>query len=146
MAVIWSPESEHAKEMAKWEMHPTPEVPKPLKWGAGGRMGMPFQEYPKFMGLAGRTKQGVPTIIDEQIAASEVEEANLRSRGFGAGHGEAMELLHARDQAVAVADAERNYTDRKMSPEAQREAKEAEDSTARHLGEIPALPVQKGKR
>lgn len=141
MSIVVSPESAYAQELRKWEMRPTLQVPNPLTFGEGGRMGMPFQEFPKAMYLAGRNDKGGIIFADYQEAADETKERNMRSRGFGHGQQEALDLLHERDNLLAVAAAERAYADRKMSPEAQEEAKIADESTGKHVGSVPETPI-----
>jgi hypothetical protein len=143
VSVFYSPESAHAKEMAKWEQTRTAEVPNPVAWADGGRFPRTHQEYPKAMHLAGRNKSGVPEVQDTQIAETETMEANFRSRGFGSGPEEALKILHAKDQEAAVGAAERAYSDRKMSPAAQAEADAVDSHVARHLPELPAVPITK---
>jgi hypothetical protein len=133
MSVIHTPESEFAKEMIKWEAQRT-------ELGPGLRPYV-FQEYPKMLSKAGRVG-GVPAIVDQQIAASEVQEANLLSRGFRAGQDEALKYLHASDQDAALQAANRAFQDKRMSAQAQAEAATVDEATSRHLGEIPRLPVK----
>ncbi len=146
MGVIYSPESAHAKELAKWEQQPTPEVPRPLSRAEGGRYPREQQDYPKWMHLAGRNKSGVPEIQESHLAETDTQEANFRSRGFGSGPEDAIKLLHERDQTAAVGAAERAFSDRKMSPAAQAEAEAVDVTVARHLPEIPAEPIVKRQK
>lgn len=157
MGIVYTPESAHAKEMAKWELLPTAECPVELLRAvtdAGEHKGLgfhgyqrPFQEFPKAMHLAGRSKpSGVPVIIDAQKADGPDEEARWMSRGYRSGHDKAIEALHERDQVDAVGAAHRHYEDRNMSAKAREEAAEIDRATSRHLGEIPKAPVKKRGR
>lgn len=140
--IIPNPEAPESLELRKWEMRPTTLVPNPLKWGEGGRMGMPFQPFPKAMYLMVENPKGGFLVAEFLTVENEQQEANLRSRGFGEGQGEAYELLLERQQALACAAAERADADRKLSAAAQAEAQRADDATGKHLGEIPATPIK----
>src|SRR5437773_7615143 len=116
--ILHSPDSEEAKERVKWEALPT-------AFGPGLRPYV-YREFPKWLHKAGRTPDGRPTIIDAQLAESDVQEANLLSRGFREGQEAALALLHETDREVARLAANRAYTDRSMSPQAQAEAAAAD--------------------
>lgn len=134
MSVQWSQESAYAKEARQWEMDFS-------QYGPPGRPRI-FEEFPKRLYKAGRKeKSGVPVILDAIDVENAQQEANMQSRGYRFGQDAALEALHASDNAVSKLAANRAFNDRKMSPKAQAEAAEVDESTSRHLAEIPALPI-----
>ena len=136
MSILRSPESAYVKERAKWESIPTIDCPVALR-------PYTFQPYPAAFYKAERPAQGGPAIFEEVIVESDTEAANMRSRGWGQGHGEALQMLVGREQALAQGAAERAHSDRRMSTKAQVEAEIADESTPHHLPEIPTKPVRK---
>lgn len=130
--LLISPDGDEAKERVKWEAHPT----------AFGPPGRPYvyQAYPKMLYRAGRNPSGVPTIIDSYVVESETQEANLKSRGYCEGQDAALAYLHAADQEAAVLAANRAYSDRSMSPQAQAEAAAIDSRSSSHLPVIPEQP------
>ncbi len=151
--INYSQESEHAKEMALWEMRPTREVSQDMideARRAGKHHGVfTYQEYPKAMYKAEQTPNGIKIPDDaahRPSVASAVEEQNMRSRGYRTSSDDAIKAVEEVNQAAAVADAERNFTDRRMSKQARAEADAAEQATSKHVGEIPATPIQRRGR
>jgi len=130
--ILHSPDSEYAKEMVKWESQASVLGP--------GLRPYVYHEYPKRLYKAGRTPTGVPAILDAIEVGSAVQEANLRSRGFHPGQDVALAALHAADQEAAVLAANRAFTDRRMSPQAQAEADAIDRMTSDHLAVIPEQP------
>ncbi len=80
-------------------------------------------------------------VVHYIAAADEIEASNLMSRGYRQGREAAIELVKESEQTVAVAAAERAYTDRRMSERAQSEAAAADNATGSHLGEVPTTPI-----
>lgn len=146
--IRYSPASAHSKEMAKWEMRPLPDgsVTQTMinsARAAGVHMGaFDHQEYPKAMLKYAQTPNGIQ-LVENLTAHSDVEERNLASRGFRMRADEARELVEQANTALAEAAANRAFQDRRMSETARREADLLDQSTARHLGEIPAEPIKK---
>jgi hypothetical protein len=134
LGILHSQESVYAKERCKWEAQAT-------EFGPGLRP-FTYQPYPKMLSRAGRTAKGVPTIVEHQIADSDVQEANLLSRGFRDGEDTALELLHAEDRQHAILAANRAASDRTMSPRAHAEAAAIDDTTIEHLPVIPPTPIR----
>jgi hypothetical protein len=130
MAMLHNPDSEYAKEMAKWEAHHSP-------FGPPGRPYDPNVKFPAMCYRIDSVKGGAPEIVERREAQSETELANLRSRGFGNGAGEAMDAYHARHAALAEAAANRAYTDRNLGDPARREVEAFEASTMDHVAEVP---------
>jgi hypothetical protein len=135
MAILNSPETEEAKERVKWEAQSTAFGP--------GQRPYEYREYPKMLSKAGRNASGVPIIVDTTEVQSETQEANLRSRGYHPGQETALAALHAADQEAAILAANRAYSDRRMSPQAQAEADAIDRQTAAHLPVIPERPIKR---
>ncbi len=134
MGILHSQESAYAQERIKWEAGPTEFGP--------GLKPFVYHEFPKWLHRAGRTPAGVPVIVDAQIAETDVQEANLLSRGFREGQEAALALLHATDREHAILAANRAASDRTMSPRAQAEAAAIDEQTIEHLPVIPETPVK----
>ncbi len=149
--VRYSPASAHSKEMAKWEMRPMPDGSVTQSMidsarHAGVHHGaFEHQEYPKAMILYGQTPNGIK-IVDNKSAQSETEEKNLFSRGFRMKADEAMAVVESQNFAASEAAANRAFSDRRMTPQAQAEAERIDASVARHLGEIPAEKLPPKRR
>lgn len=138
MAMLHNPDSEYAKEMAKWE----------AQHSVFGPPGKPYDPNVKFPAMCYRidsVKGGAPEIVERREAHNETELANLRSRGFGNGAAEAMDAYTARHTAVAEAAANRAYTDRNISQPARREVEAFEASTMEHVAEIPEAKRRPGR-
>ena len=147
MSVLISPDSAEAKELAKWEMRPTPAVPNPLQWGFGGKAGMPFQEFPKMVSKAERNEKGKIVIVAERTVGDEAEEALARGQGYFEGHDRAIAACKAGEFEVAELAAERGAVERTMSDAAQREAAAADEAAGvRHLASVPETPIKPRKR
>jgi len=152
--IRYSPASAHSKEMAKWETRPLPDGSVTQSMidsarRAGVHQGaFEHREYPKAMYRAEQTPTGIKLVDLSQSASSEVEERNLKSRGYRASSLEAIALVEEQNQDAAVAAANRAFHDRRMSEQAREEADAIDSRTARHLGEIPAerLPPKRRGR
>lgn len=137
-AITFSPQSEYAKEMAKWEAHHT-------QYGPPGRPYV-FREYPAMLYKPTRDAMGKVS-FESRLANDENERADLERLGFvHGGQGKALEALEAREFEVAELAANRAFNDRKLSPEAQAEAARIDASTSQHLAEIPEAPVKRRGR
>lgn len=139
MAILRSPDSEYVKERAKFESVPTMDCPLALR-------PYEFRPYPAMFYKAERPPQGGPAVFDEHIVESDREAANMRSRGWGQGQKEALEMLERREFDIAEAAANRAANERGMSEKARAEAEAYDESTAAHVPEIPETPVQRKRR
>ncbi len=150
--IRYSPASAHSKELAKWEMRPLPEgsvtqgmIDSARRAGVHqGNFESP--EYPKAMYKAEQTINGIRLVDLSQSARSDVEERNLKSRGYRCSSDEALALVEQQNVEVAEAAANRAFHDRRMTATARAEADAADAATARHLGEIPAERVPPKRR
>lgn len=139
MPVRWAPESEYAKERVKWEAFPT-------ELGQGGRP-YRFQPYPMMLHKAGRRDGVTPEIVDSQIATTELEKANLLSRGFCESPADALDQFHATELEHAKLAAERSYDVRhKLSPKAGAEVAAAEAEHEGHMPTMPHTPIRRRGR
>lgn len=169
MSILYNPNSEFAKEMAKWEQFPS-------EWTAGGlKPGNPyvFRAYPKMLYCARRTPSGQWAVAlgppsrfgfhDEnewdracqeaqrftescqKTVANEAEHKKALESGEGWRDDPkaAMEFREALEKAVGDAAAERNWRDRNMGEKAKAESAAAE---AEHFGHLPEIPEQPVKR
>lgn len=170
MPVLFNPNSEFAKEMAKWEQFPS-------QWTAGGlQPGNPprgVRPYPRMLYCAHRNPSGQWAVSmdppsrfgfrDEnewdracqdaqrftescqKIVPNEEEHRKARESGEGwRDHPkEAMEFREALEKAIGDAAAERNWRDRNMGEKAKAESAAAEAEHFGHLPEIPEQPVVK---
>lgn len=139
MSVLHSPDSAYAKEMAKWESVPTRHCPEPLR---------PYQFYPfpAMFYRAERPPMGGQPVFEEMVVEDELQAGNMRSRGWGSGQAEAVQMLEQREHALSVAAAERAYSEKGMSEKARAEAEAYDQSTASHVGEIPETPIRRPGR
>lgn len=150
--VRYSPASAHSKELAKWEMRPLPDGSVTQSMiNAARQAGVhhgTFEggEFPKAMVKAEQTPQGIKLVDLHQSAHSEVEQRNLESRGYRMTADAAIALVEQQNYEVAEAAANRAFHDRRMTATAKREAEALDNSTARHLGEIPAAPIKRRGR
>ena len=116
--------TDYAKEMARWNR---PYV---------------HQEYPKALYMGTTTTAGrVELIQPPRTVRTEGEEQEALAAGWCPNPQHALDAETKRQEAIGTAAAERAYTDRQMSPAAQREAEAADQAAgAKHLGEIPVRP------
>jgi len=138
MGVMWSQESEYARERRKWETTHT-------EFGPPGREAR-FSEFPIMLYKALRPPTGGPPVFEHIIVDDEQQERNMRSRGWVRGPDHAIQELEASEQGVAIAAAERAYQDKRMSPKAQEEAAAEDEKTISHLGEIQEKPIRRRGR
>lgn len=136
MGIIYSQDSAHAKELAKWESLPTPQCPNPQRPYV-------YQPVPAMMYYATRPAGGGAVTFEEEIAETEIQVINMRSRGWSDGQVEALQALEARETQRAVAAAERHASDRTLSERAQAEAEAYDATVPDHVPEIPETPVKR---
>jgi len=142
MGLQWTPESHYVQELAKWEQRPTDLVSASMLQALGKPLSPPFQEYPKAMYRA-KAATGGPAISGFILAANDVEEATLLSRGWSTSQEGAIERVHALDREIATAAAERAFAERRMSDQAKAEAAAIDESTPAHVPVIPERPIRK---
>ncbi|MDQ1255774.1 MAG: hypothetical protein QG656_368, partial [Candidatus Hydrogenedentes bacterium] len=128
MPVVIVPGTKHAEEVLKFE-YDTYQIGDER----GKRGPRVFVEYPKMLYKAGRDQHNKISVIANETAGDSLEESNLLSRGFSLGQVEAIDRAIADEREVAKLAANRAYNDRKMSPEAQAEAAEYEQSVPEHV-------------
>lgn len=137
MSMLIAPDSPYGKELWKWE-HRADETHPQDSSLRGMRPATP-QAYPAMMYKATGKN---PWTFEREVAADEVVQRNMESRGFVAGGpGKAAEAFDGLVQSAALAAAHRNYEDRNMSEGARAHSEAVEQSSSRHLGEIPAEPI-----
>lgn len=154
---IWQEESTHAKILKQFN------TPK----SQGGFRCNGFEEFPKLLYMArphpisGRyyvaleadelSLDRTRTLVEAQqfnrscqllVETPEMEERALRD-GWRKSQAEAMEYREQFVEKQAIAAAERNYDDRRMSEKAAAEAKAIEEKIHGHVPEIPAQPTEK---
>ena len=138
-----SSESELGKELLKWQRKPdwTPEA----------------NPFPKMLYRAQHRQDGVRSVHEvldskcggytgaaeqwsrqcQLTVGNEIEMRKAFENGWRATPQEALDYLEARDNAISNITAARQVADSTMSPVAQREAEAADQSTLKHLPEIP---------
>src|SRR5438094_9943437 len=134
MGMLWSPDSDYARERRKWESTHS-------EFGPPGRP-LIFQEFPLMVYRAKRAETGGKPILEHHIVGDEQEERNLLSRGFVRGPEQAIARLEYNEQELARAAAERAYADQRLSDKAKQEAAKVDESTIQHLGEIPEQSIK----
>lgn len=139
MSVIISQDTNHSKEMCKFE----------AQWTPYGPPGRPYvkREYPMMLHLAGepKGKLGAITIVDTVIVESAREAEFHESRGFRDTPLEALEAYEAQQLEFAKLAAEQNYeVKNKLSPRAGAEVLAAQDAVAGHLPSVPVTPIRRG--
>ena len=140
MGVVWTQQSEYAKERRKHEAHHT-------EFGAPERP-YTYTPYPTRMYKCTRVEKGA-RVFEGITARDEVEQRNLESRGFVAGgQAAALDALERQEFEHAQLAAERNYdVKHKLSEKAAAEVAEAEAAHgARHLPSVPETPIRRRGR
>src|SRR6266446_4161758 len=136
MAVMWSQDSEYAKERRKWESQDT-------QFGSAGRPFV-YAEYPLMLYRAKRRPEGgKEPLLEHFTVEDEQQERNMQSRGWVRGPDHAIKALEDSERGLAQAAAERAYQDKRMSERAQAEATAVDETTISHLGEIQRTPIHK---
>lgn len=133
MPVVVVPGTPHAAEVLKWE-YDTFQIGE----DRGQRGPRLHVEFPKMLYRADRDVRNKIAIVEQIVVGDEDEQNRLQSRGFRVDANQAIDAAEAAERAVATLAANRAFTDRKMSPEAQAEAREYEASVPEHVAEVPA--------
>lgn len=142
MSVLIAPDTPYGKELWRWEHHQGEGHPTDPT--IRGMRPQHFQAYPAMLY---RATQKNPWKFDEQVVADEVAERLAVGQGFVAGGKQAAaDEFDRRQLALAVAAAERNFSDRHVSEKARAEIHAAEQASSRHLGEIPEQPIKRRGR
>ena len=137
--ILWSPDSDYAKERRKWEAQHT-------QFGAPGRPFV-YAEYPLMLYRAKRRPEGGKDPILEHVTVEDdQQERNMQSRGWVRGPDNAIKALEETERGLAQAAAERAYQDKRLSERAQAEAAAVDEATISHLGEIPHVPIKRRGR
>ena len=139
MAVEYSRESSHMKEMAKWEQQDINGI-QPLPREAGGRGYRVFEEFPKMLYRAERRLSGPIDLASSLTVGDEQEQRKALADGWSLSPTAAVEAVHAQDQEYARLAANRAYVEQSMSPKAQAEADAIDSRSASHLPVIPERP------
>jgi len=156
MGIVYTPDSDYAKELAKYEQWSTLLAPVP---------GRPYQyrPFPQMLYRARQLPNGqagcfLPTasIADEAAEAFArscqliVHDADQARRayleGWRASVAEAVEAYEQRQQAIADAAAETAHAAQRMSARAQYELQQADQATHQHVTDVPRPPRRKPGR
>lgn len=142
MSLVITPDTPYGKELWKWD-HREDET-CPTDPTIRGMRPSTKRDYPALMyRVTGKN----PWTYDQARAVDEAAQRNLESRGFVAGGKAAANEAYDRlVQDAALAAAHRNYEDRNMSPAALAHSSAVEQASSRHLGEIPATPIRRGRK
>jgi hypothetical protein len=142
MGVVFTQESNYAKEMRKWEAHHT-------QFGAPQRP-YEFQEFPQMLYKADRDQSGAIVIAETCIVRDDDERRNMQSRGFYLQQADALQaaekLYHVEYGTLA---AERNFEIERgrISANAAAEVRAAEAAHgASHLPMVPIAPKKRGRK
>ena len=142
MSVLVAPETRYGIEMWRWD-HTDSET-NPFDPTVKGMRPTHPQQLPEMMY---RATQKNPWLFDKEVASTEPERDNLRSRGFvSGGPARAAEHYDAQQQEFAVLAAHRNFEDRNMSDKAKAESNAAEQASSTHLPTIEPKPVKRGRK
>lgn len=137
--IVHNPAAPYAREMAKWEMGYSPYGPP-----GRPRETVGYQPFPALFYKMKRSPTNGDFIVEHyQEAKDEAEARNLESQGYRLGQVAAIEYVTSLEQAVAVAAAERAFSERSMSDKARAEAQKADDATGAHLPEVPVTPIRR---
>ena len=139
MPVVLIPGTAHAKERLKWEY-------QDFRIGEEqGERVRTFEEYPKMLYKAGRDDKNQIDILERVVVDDADHQRRMESRGYVDGQIAALAACEAQEREVAKIAANRAFHDRKMSPEAQAEARAIDEATSGHLAEIPEAPKKRGR-
>lgn len=141
MPVEWGQNSNYGKEMRRWESTHT-------QFGPPGRPYV-FQEFPKRMYKAARIAGRGIEIVDAQTAEDDLQEANLRSRGFHFMQAAAIDAIRAEQTEHGTLAAEREWEIQhgRLSEHATAEVRAHEQAHgATHLPMIPETPIPTTKK
>jgi len=137
MPVVHNPESEYAKELAKWD------TPRSL----GGMKPDGYEPYPRMLYRAITRADGRVVLDDpadegvarscQRIVRSAGDEAAARGQGWCLGPQAALEAAEQQAQAVARAAAEVAAAAQRMTPHARAELADADAATIGHVVDVP---------
>jgi hypothetical protein len=155
MPIVYTQESEYAKELAKWEQWPTLLAPTP---------GRPYQPrpFPQMLYKAVRLPNGQPgcflpmtSVHDEQAEAfakrcqltveNESQAREAYKDGWRATVADALEAYEQQQQAIGDAAAEVAAAAQRMSARAQDELRAADAATADHVTDIQPRKKPRGR-
>lgn len=160
MPVVINPESEYAKELAKFEQHQTkicgdnpPGNPyrfrpypkmlyKAVKLPSGKVVCMPGEPNPAFypdvnqFNFAMAQHQAIEQSCYKTVHSDD-EERTAKHDGWRESPKEAIEHFEALERDIAKAAAERAFSDQRMSEKARAEAKAADEATDDHVPDVP---------
>lgn len=137
MAVMVAPETDHAKELAKWEQHHS-------QFTIGTAPGRPyvFREYPKMLYRGAVNANGKHVIDEQKIVQDRDQETIANGQGWFSNPTQALECVKASELEKAKLAAERNFEVRRMSGKARAEVEAFEAEAGEHVAEIPAVPIK----
>lgn len=137
MGVLVVPDSNEAKERVKWEAGAyTPFGP--------GQRPYRYRPLPTWLHKAGPPEGGLGaiTVVDSELAESEVRVTDLHQRGYHENPAEAIAAYHAQQTEYMKLAGERNYdVQHTLSPKAAAEALAAEAAHPGHLPMVPETPI-----
>lgn len=107
-----------------------------------------FKPYPMMMHKAGRPSGGLGAdeIIETKVVDTDVQESLARGQGFRPTPLEALAVFTKAEFDVAELAANGAFHERRMSPNAQKEAFDARQEAGVHIAEIPAQPIKRRGR
>ncbi len=112
----------------------------------GGRGPRVYEEFPKAMYRAGRNAKNQIDILGMEVARDADEEGKLFGKGLRFKQEDALALAEANEREVAKLAANRAHNDRKLSDNAQAEARAFEESVKEHVAEVPETPIKRRGR
>jgi hypothetical protein len=139
MSVLIPQDSAYGKEMWKWEnfegtSHPSDPTIKGMK-------ARDHREYPKMMY---RVTKGGDLPEFDQVVVHSASDQDLQSRsGFVDTQTDALHRYERDQKELAMLAANRAYQDRNMSDAAKAEIRAFEETSSRHVAEIPETPVKR---
>ena len=144
-----STESHLGKELLKWERpadyrpenHPYPKMLYRAKHRPDGRRSVMETVDSVVGGYPGAAEQWSRQC--QLTVQDDYEKQRAYEQGWRDTPREAIELLEQRDNVVSTATAERHASDLRMSEKAQAEAAAADQTTLKHLPEIPETKVRR---
>lgn len=134
MAVQYPKDSEHAKEVVKWE----------AEYTDFGKPGRPYvrRDFPMMLHKAGRRDGVTPDILETKQVDDEARAEDARHEGFYQTPLEALDAFHAQELEIAKLAAERHENERRMSRQAQAEGKAADEADGAHVASVPVTPIK----
>jgi hypothetical protein len=137
--IVHNPAAPYAREMAKWEMGYSPFGPP-----GRPRETVGFQPWPALFYKMTRSATNGEFLVEHYKEVGSDREASEAERlGYRLGQAAAIAYVESLEQQIAVAAAERAYSERTMSDKARAEAAAADDATSAHLPEVPVTTVRR---